>query len=475
MSDLKPEDVTIVLGRRSRILYSVISSPIKGAVVSVIVSLTIVWLIHVIAGSPLGPTAISFTIPTAAILGFVMTHLTRMHINTIHKQMRELRRLNHELDLSAQIVARQTAQIQESEARYRSAIDGSGEVFVIVALTEENDQSDFRLVDLNPRAVEILHQPREALLGQSIEMVLPETMIEKFINRCRQVMDMGSAARFNCEGENVIWDCHFIPLGNSIAIRMEDITLRLQAEENMINLELEKQRSDLLRQFVSDTSHDLMTSITIARTSLHLLQKSPDSDRAERYNIQANQQIDRLQKMIQDMIIQVKLDNTQGTSINREATSLNTFLRTLFEKFEPVATAQAKTINLQLDDDLSLSLDQPHMYMAFSNLMENALNHTPRGTTITINTRLHNQEAVIEICDNGDGIDPDILPKIFERFYRAARHRPTIGGHGLGLSIARAVIEKHEGRIEAENAAGGGAVFRVFLPLHTAELISSPV
>jgi two-component system sensor histidine kinase KdpD len=105
------------------------------------------------------------------------------------------------------------------------------------------------------------------------------------------------------------------------------------------------------------------------------------------------------------------------------------------------------------------------MEQAVSNLLANAAVHTPPGTPVEVSARVVAGEVVVEVADHGPGLDPAELGRVFERFRRAANARP--GGTGLGLSIVKGFAEACGGRVAASNRPGGGAVFRVFLPLGT--------
>jgi signal transduction histidine kinase len=97
-------------------------------------------------------------------------------------------------------------------------------------------------------------------------------------------------------------------------------------------------------------------------------------------------------------------------------------------------------------------------------VLNNALRHTPTGGTITIRSRRLDDHALIEIADTGAGIHPEDLPHIFERFYRSDK-AGTTRGFGLGLAIARNIIEQHQGTIEVESEPGTGSTFRIVVPL----------
>jgi signal transduction histidine kinase len=100
------------------------------------------------------------------------------------------------------------------------------------------------------------------------------------------------------------------------------------------------------------------------------------------------------------------------------------------------------------------------------NLLANAAQHTPEGSTITVECEAADTEAVLRVCDNGPGIPGEALPHLFERFYRADKARSrAAGGSGLGLSIAHSIVRAHGGELSAENPPGGGAGFTMRMPL----------
>lgn len=100
------------------------------------------------------------------------------------------------------------------------------------------------------------------------------------------------------------------------------------------------------------------------------------------------------------------------------------------------------------------------------NLIENAIEHTPAGGTVTVSSHADGPEVVVEVADTGEGVPPEHLPFVFERFYRAdpSRTRAT-GGAGLGLAIVRQIVEAHGGSVTAANRPGGGATFVIRLPV----------
>jgi len=111
--------------------------------------------------------------------------------------------------------------------------------------------------------------------------------------------------------------------------------------------------------------------------------------------------------------------------------------------------------------------DPMRLEQALQNLAANALRHTPKGGSVTLNAALENGAVVVTVSDTGSGIAPEHLPHVFDRFYKVDASRAGTAvpsGSGLGLSIVRAIVEKHGGTVTAANSADGGAVFELLLP-----------
>jgi two-component system phosphate regulon sensor histidine kinase PhoR len=132
------------------------------------------------------------------------------------------------------------------------------------------------------------------------------------------------------------------------------------------------------------------------------------------------------------------------------------------------AQAQQSDISIELDVATDLPLpyvDASRIEQVLLNLLQNALNFTPSGGSVTLTAAPEDDHIVVRVQDTGIGIAPDDLPHIFERFYKADRARSS-GGTGLGLAIAKHLVERHGGRIWAESQPGQGTTVSFMLPLH---------
>jgi two-component system OmpR family sensor kinase len=219
-----------------------------------------------------------------------------------------------------------------------------------------------------------------------------------------------------------------------------------------------------LRHFVSDASHELRTPLTSMRGYAELLRRNPDMSTGD--IILAMRRIeDEAQRMgilVDDLLLLARLD--QGRPLERTPVDLEAMVRDAVS--DARVTDPSRTISARVSAPLVVTGDDARLRQALGNLLRNAQVHTPPGTPVEV--VLHNSDAhaVIEVVDHGPGIPNGNADRIFERFYRAdpGRSRDQ-GGSGLGLSIAAAIVGAHGGRISLQPTAGGGATFRIELPL----------
>ncbi|MCC7209062.1 MAG: PAS domain-containing protein [Anaerolineae bacterium] len=275
-----------------------------------------------------------------------------------------------------------------------------------------------------------------------------------------------------------------------------DITEQRDAEKRRLDLVIEREKVQVLESFINDASHDFRTPISILKTTSYLLGKY--SDQLSAHSIRLGGQLftispetlsallhdigeiaigiqnqvgsleagsQRLERLVESLLEITRLEHQRQFAL--EPHSLNVLADGVVEMYRPLAVEQQITLHFSADGGLPVVLlDEEEFGRVIQNLLENALNFTPQGGQVTIRTYRQGNEAVLDVSDTGIGIAPADLPHIFERFYRADKARQTYsGGAGLGLSIARRIVEAHGGRIEVSSALGVGSAFRVLLPL----------
>jgi signal transduction histidine kinase len=225
---------------------------------------------------------------------------------------------------------------------------------------------------------------------------------------------------------------------------------------------------DRLRAFVADVSHELRTPLTALRTFNDLLQNGAGEDPATRRDFLAEsaRQIERLDWLTHNLLDLSRLD-AGLTRVVPCTADLAATLRHALDTNAPAAAARGVSLVLEADA-LLVPHDPPRLEQAFSNVVSNAIKFSPRGGTVRAHLRAAGERAVVEIDDEGPGIPPEEAPHIFERFYRGRDANRAGEGSGLGLSIARAILDAHGGAISVESTPGQGTIMRLTLPLSPA-------
>lgn len=218
-----------------------------------------------------------------------------------------------------------------------------------------------------------------------------------------------------------------------------------------------------LKDTISDISHQLKTPLAALNIYNGLMQQETDSlPELKEFALLSEQELDRIENLVQNLLKITRLD--AGT-ITLEMTSQNVaeMMEYIERRFACQARQQKKSLVLSGDETVSLACDQTWLTEAVSNIVKNAFSHTGPGASIHITWRAFASMVQIIISDNGSGIHPEDLPHIFKRFYRS-RFSEDTPGIGLGLPLAKAVIEKHNGTIEVNSTLGIGTTFTINFP-----------
>lgn len=250
--------------------------------------------------------------------------------------------------------------------------------------------------------------------------------------------------------------------------KLEVDNQRLQASLDSQHQLLERIKLDALKELLSNLSHDFRTPLTSIRNSIYLLRKLDDEEKREHYLDILQEQSEHLEQLLLDVCSLTRLD-TQVTIFEIQRANINVLLEAVLKNLAPLIEEKRHTVVCNFAPDLPLTLvDESKMARAFHHIIENALYYTPPGGQVMITTSIQGEHLIVEVIDNGMGISYQALARIFDTFYREDKARSTATGRaGLGLAIARRIIENHSGSIDVESEVGVGSTFRVFLiPLH---------
>jgi two-component system sensor histidine kinase BaeS len=222
---------------------------------------------------------------------------------------------------------------------------------------------------------------------------------------------------------------------------------RLQADE--------RQRQALL----ADVGHELRTPLAVIRGEVEaMVDGVHPADEA--HLTMVLDEVEVLSRLVDDLRT-LMLSEGGTLALHREPTDLAIVAAECIGALRPAAQRVGVTLDLQTDDDVPLGdLDPVRMRQVISNLVDNAVRHTPAGGSVTVAVEARNGSLQLDVRDTGEGIGPELLPRVFERFVKG-KGSP---GSGLGLAIARSLVEAHGGTISVESAPGQGATFRVVIP-----------
>ena len=221
------------------------------------------------------------------------------------------------------------------------------------------------------------------------------------------------------------------------------------------------------RELIAAVSHDLRTPLASIRAMVEALVDGVVTDEAtrQRYLTTMRGQIQSLSALIDDLFELAQID-AGVLKLHLERASLSELISDTLDTMHVQAAGKGVTLAGRVAPDVDPVLMAPDkVQRVLNNLVQNALRHTPADGTVYLEARRDADVARVDVVDSGEGIAPDDLPHVFERFYRAEKSRSRdYGGAGLGLAIARSIIEAHGGRMWVESQPGQGTRFTFTLP-----------
>lgn len=219
--------------------------------------------------------------------------------------------------------------------------------------------------------------------------------------------------------------------------------------------------------FIANASHELRTPLTVISGYLESFEDDFAGDEAasERGRIlQMRKQAERMRRLIEDLL---KLSSLETTEKQAETAPIRVpdLLRHIVEEARTISIDGPHHFVQEVDENLWLEGDRNQIYSAISNIVNNAVQHTPGEGTITVRWFHGKRGGVLEVQDTGEGISPEHIPRLTERFYRVDRGRSREkGGTGLGLAIVKHILARHKAKLEVESQPGEGSLFRICFP-----------
>ena len=226
----------------------------------------------------------------------------------------------------------------------------------------------------------------------------------------------------------------------------------------------ERQAKEFLRDTISDISHQLKTPIAALNIYNGILQQeAADTATVQEFTALSEQELDRIESLVQSLLKMARLD-AGAITLEQSPENISELLEHIRGQYSFQAEQEGKEIDLEGDEQASLLCDRTWLTEAIGNLVKNALDHTAPGDRICVRWQQSPCLTTLVIEDTGSGIHPEDLYHIFKRFYRSRFSKDT-QGIGLGLPLAKSIIEAHRGSIEVHSELMAGTTFIINFPI----------
>ena len=348
--------------------------------------------------------------------------------------------------------------LRESEAKFRSLAE---EALVGIYMVQ-----DGRFLYANPRFAEMLGYGVGELLamGGMLEIVVPEE--RALAEEGMRVLLAGESSSVSYQGrwlrkDGQVAEVEGLATATSWGGRPALIGTAIDVTERKL---LERQRTD----FYAMVTHDLKSPLTVITGYAELMASGmsagPDAVEIASSILQSAR---KLNALVEDFLTHSRLES--GTmALSLRAEDMGTLLEEVKDEFAGQAAGKGLSLTVCVEPGLPpLRVDKAHMARALANLVQNAVNYTPAGGSVSLTAGQRREGdadlVVVAVSDTGPGIPPEEREKIFDKYYRSPR-TAGIKGTGLGLAIVKAIAEAHGGRVELESGQGGGSTFSLAVP-----------
>lgn len=244
---------------------------------------------------------------------------------------------------------------------------------------------------------------------------------------------------------------------------MQDVTELRQAQEEALRAEVERARMEVLTRFIRDASHEFRTPLTILQSSIELAHRRSDINFFHQRHPLMIRQIERVGRILDTMLLTSKLSMMH--TIRDDAVQIAALLEDVQRALRDEIEAYRRQISLSVPPDLPpVHGDEDLLFDALYEVIYNAVRHSGDGKRVQIEVYAVAERMRITVHDEGDGIPPELRERVFEAFYRADEAH-TSHGVGLGLTIAKQIVDLHRGAVWIEDSPSGGTAAHICLPI----------
>lgn len=322
-----------------------------------------------------------------------------------------------------------------------------------------------RLVLWNASSIRMLKSKGFDVAGESLEYYISN---EPLISAIKEVLNSEDKDFSMVSREFPAKDQEVILMANIAPVRDEDGNI-LGAVTVLRDITALKEINKIKSQFVSMVAHELRAPIAAIKGWLEVVlsgEAGGDAEQNKKWLQRAMDRSESLLAMVNDLLVINRMEAGKIAQ-KMEKVKINVILNKIIDFFEPEAGLQKVSIKAALPQELPpIQADVRDMEKLFTNLIGNAIKYNRENGSVTIEGEVEGSFVRYDVKDTGIGISPEHLPRIFDDFYRADDERTKkISGTGLGLTIAKKIVNSHFGRIEVASEPEKGSVFSVFLPL----------
>ena len=339
--------------------------------------------------------------------------------------------------------------ISEDTTRLISILDNMADGLILtdaegnVVLTNKVAQRLLRIRDKDAKGKPLIEAVREHELSELLNSCL-ETKQEQISQ-----FELGTLNRF--------LRAIAIPINND---KLDGVLLLIQDLTELRSLQT------MRREMVGNISHEFRTPLSGMKAMVETLQDGAIDDReaAKDFLSRIEAEVDRMTQLVAELTELSRIE-TGKVELQLEPVNVNSLVEEVIAQLKPQVERQNLTLDMALGDDLPVTqADKERIRQVMLNLIHNAIKFNRPGGSIRTTTKLSADSVILEISDTGTGIAKDDLPHVFERFYKADKSR-TGQGSGMGLAIAKHVVEAHGGKIWVQSEEGKGSTFNFSLPL----------
>jgi PAS domain S-box-containing protein len=372
--------------------------------------------------------------------------------------------------------ARAEEQVTLRDRRFQSVLEASGVPFLIWSPVRDETGRivDFRFMYVNTAAAQVMRVRNDDYIGKRVLDVLPRAWdepgrLDMYIEALERNTVLQTERQSAADGNNAWYHIVASPLEGNIALWFADITQRKRYERELVEADRRKD------EFLATLAHELRNPLAPIRQAAAIARNENATEAQKRWsNNVIERQVQHMSLLLDDLLDVSRI--THGTlQLRRQPTDLQSILGAAIETARPLVDERRHQLQVDVPAEISVNGDPLRLAQVLSNLLTNAAKYTNPQGVIRVSARTAQDEVLISVEDNGIGISAEDLPRVFGMFaqVRSAQEHAA-GGLGIGLALAKGIVEMHGGRIEASSGGTGkGSRFVVRLPELTKPIVPS--